>query len=119
MDAARLLPLVVAVPLFGAAVLVAAGRRLPRLASDVLGCAFAAVTAVLTLILAGHSTDRPAEWVGGWRPVDGKGVGIVLVGDPLGTGLAALVSLLVVAVLVYSWRHFGEPPRGHTGSFTR
>ncbi|WP_063728676.1 complex I subunit 5 family protein, partial [Streptomyces sp. RTd22] len=118
MDAARLLPLVVAVPLFGAAVLVAAGRRLPRLASDVLGCTFAAATAVLSLILAGHSTGRPVEWVGGWHPVRGEGVGIVLVGDPLGTGLTALVSLLVVAVLVYSWRYFEEPPRGHTGSFT-
>lgn len=117
MDAARLLPLVVAVPLFGAAVLVAAGRRLPRLASDVLGCAFAATTAATALILAGHSASRPVEWVGGWRPVHGEGVGIVLVGDPLGTGLAALVSLLVVAVLVYSWRYFEEPPRGHAGSF--
>src|SRR4051794_34888313 len=117
MDAARLLPLVVAVPLFGAAVLVAAGRRLPRLASDVLGSAFAATTAVLALILAGHSTGHPVEWVGGWHPVHGEGVGIVLVGDPLGTGLAALVSLLVVAVLVYSWRYFEEPPVRHTGSF--
>lgn len=115
MDSARLLPLVVAVPLLGAAVLVALGRRLPRVASDVLGCAFAAVTAALALTLLGRPGGRgpyPVEWVGGWRPV-----GIVLVGDPLGTGLAALVSLLVVAVLVYSWRYFEEPPRRHPGSF--
>ncbi|QKV91527.1 NADH dehydrogenase [Streptomyces sp. NA02950] len=125
MDTARLLPLVVAVPLFGAAVLVACGRRLPRIASDVLGTAFAAATAALTLVLlagtggsaAGPGRRGPVEWVGGWRPVDGKGVGIVLVGDPLGVGLAALVSLLVVAVLVYSWRYFAEPPRRHAGSF--
>ncbi|MEU4896811.1 complex I subunit 5 family protein [Streptomyces sp. NPDC044780] len=122
MDSARLLPLVVAVPLLGAAVLVAAGRRLPRLVSDLLGCAFAAATAVaalLVLVRAGHAGPGayPVEWVGGWRPVGGSGVGIVLVGDPLGAGLAALVSLLVVAVLIYSWRYFEEPPRRHTGSF--
>ncbi|MGP3938735.1 complex I subunit 5 family protein [Streptomyces sp. 6N106] len=122
MDTARLLPLVVAAPLIGAAVLVATGRRLPRLASDVLGCAFATATAVLALLVlfrAGHLGPEayPVEWVGGWRPVGGRGVGIVLVGDPLGAGLAALASLLVVAVLVYSWRYFEEPPRRHTGSF--
>ncbi len=117
MDTARLLPLVVAVPLLGAAMLVATGRRLPRLVSDIVGCAFAAATAALALLVlfrAGHPGPGtyPVEWVGGWRRV-----GIVLVGDPLGAGLAALVSLLVVAVLVYSWRYFEEPPRRHTGSF--
>ncbi|MFF5586378.1 complex I subunit 5 family protein [Streptomyces hygroscopicus] len=122
MDTARLLPLVVAAPLLGAAVLAATGRWLPRLASDLLGCAFAAATAasaLLVLFRAGHPGPGayPVEWVGGWRPVGGSGVGIVLVGDPLGAGLAALVSLLVVAVLLYSWRYFDEPPRHHTGSF--
>jgi multicomponent Na+:H+ antiporter subunit D len=114
-DSARLLPLVVAVPLLGAAVLVAVGRRLPRVASDVLGCAIAAVTAApaLTLLVrTGGRATYPVEWVGGWQKV-----GIVLVGDPLGTGLSALVSLLVVAVLVYSWRYFEEPPRRRPGSF--
>ncbi|XBQ36416.1 complex I subunit 5 family protein [Streptomyces rapamycinicus] len=117
MDTTRLLPLVVALPLLGAAVLVATGRRLPRLVSDIVGCAFAAATAataLLVLFRAGRPGPGtyPVEWVGGWRRV-----GIVLVGDPLGAGLAALVSLLVVAVLVYSWRYFEEPPRRHTGSF--
>ncbi|WFB06480.1 complex I subunit 5 family protein [Streptomyces sp. LX-29] len=113
MDSTRLLPLVVAVPLLGAAVLVAAGRLLPRTASDAVGCGFAATTAVLTLLAARHPG---AEWLGGWGPGSG-GVGIVLVGDPIGLGLAALVSFLVTAVLVYSWRYFEEPPRGHGGSF--
>ncbi len=57
------------------------------------------------------------EWVGGWRPHDGASVGIVLVGDRVGLGLAALTSLLVVAVLAYSWRYFDEPPHGHAGAF--
>ncbi|MFF3157414.1 complex I subunit 5 family protein [Streptomyces sp. NPDC057910] len=113
----QLLPLVVAVPLLGAAALVAAGRRLPRIVAESVGCAIAAVTAVLTIALLLNSSPDAVEWVGGWHPVGGEGVGIELVGDGPGTGLAALVSVLVVAVLVYSWRYFDEPPRRHAGSF--
>ncbi|MGP3922067.1 complex I subunit 5 family protein [Streptomyces sp. 8N616] len=121
MTAATLLPLTVAVPLLGAAVLVAVGRRLPRIASDAVGCAVAVGTAAVAVTaLAEVAAGDPyaVDWVGGWRPDDGgSGVGIVLVGDPMGLGLAVLISLLVVAVLVYSWRYFDEPPRGHAGSF--
>ncbi|MGQ4378657.1 complex I subunit 5 family protein [Streptomyces sp. SAS_267] len=113
----RLLPLVVALPLLGAAVLVGAGRRLPRVAAESTGCAVAAATAVLSLALLFDSAPDTVEWVGGWHPHGGEGVGIVLVGDAPGTGLAALVSALVVAVLVYSWHYFDEPPRRHAGSF--
>lgn len=120
MSVDRLLPLIVAVPLFGAAVLVGAGRRLPRSAAEVLGCLFAAATAALALAASARtpsSTARPLEWLGGWRPHGGAGVGIVLVGDRIGLGLATLVSLLVVAALAYAWRYFDEPPQRHAGSF--
>ncbi len=120
MTVARLLPLIVATPLFGAAMLVGAGRRLPRYAAESLGCLFAAGTAALALYASAatpSSTARPAEWLGGWRPHGGVGVGIVLVGDRTGLGLATLVSLLVLAALVYAWRYFDEPPHRHTGSF--
>ncbi|MFG3281414.1 complex I subunit 5 family protein [Streptomyces sp. NPDC048111] len=112
-----LLPLVVALPLLGAAALVAAGRWLPRIVAEWVGCAVAAATAALALVLLANSAPDAVTWVGGWRPVGGEGVGIVLVGDGPGTGLAALVSVLVVAVLVYSWHYFDEPPRRHAGSF--
>ncbi|MGW1373585.1 complex I subunit 5 family protein [Streptomyces sp. NPDC002446] len=119
MTVARLLPLIVATPLFGAAVLVGAGRRLPRYAAEGLGCLFAAVTTALALAAAAASaTTGPAvEWLGGWQPHSGVSVGIVLVGDRIGLGLAALVSLLVLAALAYAWRYFDEPPRRHAGSF--
>ncbi|QPP10880.1 NADH dehydrogenase [Streptomyces bathyalis] len=117
----RLLPLVVVVPMLGAAVLAAGGRRLPRIASDSLGVFFAAVSAVLSaVVLAGGTHEGPyvVEWLGGWRPgAGGQGVGIVLAGEPVSLGLTAFTSLLVVAVLVYSWRYFEEPPRRRTGSF--
>jgi multicomponent Na+:H+ antiporter subunit D len=110
---AQLLPLVVAVPLVGAAVLVAAGRRLSRLAADVTGCAFAsggAALALAALVRAGHGWE--VEEAGEWRRA-----GVVLVADRLGLGTAVLVSLLVVAVLAYSWRYFDEPMPRHAGSF--
>ncbi|WP_065966316.1 complex I subunit 5 family protein [Streptomyces sparsogenes] len=123
MDTAGLLPLVIAVPLLGAAVLVAGGRRLPRIVTDALGCAFAAAPAALALLVlarvaGGGAGPYAVEWVGGWHLAGGEGVGIVLVADPLGAGLAALVSVLVVAVLAYSWHYFEEPPRRHGGAFT-
>ncbi|MFE0186798.1 complex I subunit 5 family protein [Streptomyces sp. NPDC058989] len=120
MTVAEVLPLIVATPLFGAAVLVGAGRRLPRYLAEALGCLFAAGTAALALYASAatpSSTARPVEWVGGWRPHGGVSVGIVLVGDRIGLGLATLVSLLVLAALAYAWRYFDEPPRRHAGSF--
>ncbi|WP_030017528.1 complex I subunit 5 family protein [Streptomyces monomycini] len=120
---AATLPLIVATPLLGAAFLVAAGRRMPRRAAETAGTVFAAATAVLALsvLLRGTSGDVPGaravEWLGGRHPHGGAGVGIVLVGDRIGVGLAAVTSLLVVAVLAYSWRYFDEPPHRQAGTF--
>ncbi|WEH32057.1 complex I subunit 5 family protein [Streptomyces sp. AM 4-1-1] len=114
----RLLPLVVAAPLLGAALLVAAGRGLPRPVAEAVGCAVAAATAGLALHLLMASPATDLNWVGGWTPGhDGTSVGIVLAGNPVALGLAALVSLLTVGVLAYSWRYFDEPPSHHSGAF--
>ncbi|MEU6348550.1 complex I subunit 5 family protein [Streptomyces sp. NPDC047072] len=112
-----LLPLLVAVPLLGAALLIAGGRLVPRVVAETVGCAVCAATAALALVLLLHSSPPAVEWVGGWTPVDGESVGIVLVGDGPGLGMAALASLLTLAALAYSWHYFDEPPSGHAGSF--
>ncbi|NSC25010.1 hypothetical protein FM076_29180 [Streptomyces albus subsp. chlorinus] len=119
MTASSVLPVLVAGPLLGAAVLVATGRWLPRHVAEILGTAVAAATAALALTVLAVTAHRPAPvaWVGGWRPEHGAGVGIVLVGDGFGLGLAALVCLLVVCVLVYSWRFFDDPPPRQAGAF--
>ncbi|MFJ4466571.1 complex I subunit 5 family protein [Streptomyces sp. NPDC089424] len=113
----HLLPLLVAVPLLGAGLLVAVGRALPRVAADTVGCAVSAGTAALAVWLLLNCSPPRTEWVGGWTPVDGRGIGVVLVGDGPGLGMAALASLLTLAALAYSWRYFEEPPRRHAGSF--
>ncbi|MFE7271531.1 complex I subunit 5 family protein [Streptomyces sp. NPDC057623] len=112
-----LLPLLVAVPLLGAALLVAGGRRVPRVLAESVGRAVSAGTAGLAIVLSLNSSPPMVEWVGGWTPVDGRSVGIVLVGDAAGLGMAALASLLTLAALAYSWHYFEEPPRRHAGSF--
>ena len=113
----HLLPLLVAVPLLGAGVLTAGGRRLPRAAAETIGCAVSAGTAALTIVLLLNSSPPFVEWVGGWTPENGESVGIVLVGNGPGLGMAALASLLTLAALAYSWHYFDEPPRRHAGSF--
>ncbi|MFF6996773.1 complex I subunit 5 family protein [Streptomyces sp. NPDC008313] len=113
----HLLPLLVAVPLLGAALLVALGRLLPRVLAEALGCAASAATAALAIVLLLDSSPPMVEWAGGWMPVSGESVGIVLVGDGPGLGMAALASLLTLAALAYSWHYFEEPPRGRAGAF--
>ncbi|MFF3392011.1 complex I subunit 5 family protein [Streptomyces sp. NPDC002669] len=113
----RLLPLLVAVPLFGAALLVAAGRRLPRLPAEAFAGVLAGATAALALTMSARPSPVHDEWVGGWDPDRGPAVGIVLVGDGVALGLVALVSLLATAVLIYSWRYFDERTLRHTGAF--
>jgi multicomponent Na+:H+ antiporter subunit D len=112
-----LLPLLVAVPLLGAALLVAGGRFVSRPVAETVGCLVAAGTAALALVLLLDSSPPALEWVGGWTPVNGRSVGIVLTGDGPGLGMAALACLLTLAALAYSWHYFEEPPRGHAGSF--
>ncbi|WP_420310409.1 complex I subunit 5 family protein [Streptomyces sp. YS-B37] len=113
----HLLPVLVTVPLLGATLLVAAGRHLSRAAAETVGCVFAAGTAGLAIVLLLNSSPPLTEWVGGWTPQGGESVGIVLVGDGPGLGMAALASVLTVAALAYSWHYFDEPPRRHAGSF--
>ncbi|WP_316529383.1 complex I subunit 5 family protein [Kitasatospora brasiliensis] len=114
-----LLPLAVAIPLLGAAVTTVAGRWLPRLCLDALATALAATeVGCLALLWARTSPDgRAVSWLGGWTPRGGRSVGIVLVADRLGSGLALLAAVLVLAALCYSWRYFDEPSGERGGLF--
>ncbi|MBO1417121.1 complex I subunit 5 family protein [Streptomyces sp. FH025] len=119
MSTADLLPLAVAIPLLGAAVLAVAGRWLPRPARDALATAWAAadVTCLCLLWIRTSPNGRAVSWLGDWTPTGGHSVGIVLVADRLGIGLALLAAVLVLAVLGYAWRYFDEPSGEHGGIF--
>ena len=45
------------------------------------------------------------SWAGGRQPVNVVGVGIVLVADQVGAGLALLVALLALCAVLYGWRY--------------
>ncbi|MCC9305779.1 NADH-quinone oxidoreductase subunit D [Kitasatospora sp. RB6PN24] len=83
----------------------------------------AAELACLALLWARTDDGRAVSWMGGWGPPGGspahgsQSVGIVLVADRLGIGMALLVTVLTVAVLAYSWRYFDEPVGEHGGVF--
>ncbi|PZG95933.1 NADH-quinone oxidoreductase subunit D [Streptomyces sp. NTH33] len=113
----HLLPLLPAVPLLGAALLVVGGRHVPRLVAEAFGSLVCAATAALAIVLLLNSSPPLVEWVGDWFPRNGRSVGIVVTGDGASLGMAALASLLTLAALAYSWYYFDEPPRGHAGSY--
>ncbi|WP_251096045.1 complex I subunit 5 family protein [Streptomyces sp. Caat 7-52] len=114
----HLIPLLVAVPLLGAALLVATGRVLPRIAAEITGFVVSGGTAALAVVLLLNSEPPMVEWIGGWLPVGGESVGILVVGDGPALGMATAVSLLTLAALAYAWRYFDEPLGGHSGAFT-
>ncbi|MBD0694163.1 complex I subunit 5 family protein [Streptomyces sp. CBMA123] len=113
MTAQDLLPLAIAVPLLGSVLLAVAGRRLPRLSCDILATGIAALEVAVLVVLWTRSGSIATAALGGWP----ARVGIVLAADPLGAGLALLVAVLVLAVIIYSWRYFDEPTGERAGVF--
>jgi len=108
-----LVPLVVALPLLGAAVLGAAGHFLPSRVDDLVAAAIAAAVTVLCVVLIFHSAHGTITyWFGGWHPRNGIAIGISFSVEPLGAGIAALIGALMTAALVQSIDYFEEevPP---------
>jgi len=100
-------PTTVAVPILGAALLLAVGRWLPRWLTDAIPTAVAAGITVLTACLLARTADgHVVTWSGGWRPTHGFSVGIVMVSDPVGAGAALLSAALATLALLYSWKYF-------------
>ena len=107
MPATALTPVIIGLPIGMAAVLAALGARLPRRVLDATATATAAtVTVLAVLLLVATSQGRVVAWAGGWTPHQGVSVGIALVADPFGAGLAVVAAVLSTAVLVFSWRYF-------------
>jgi multicomponent Na+:H+ antiporter subunit D len=108
------IPVSVAVPLAGAALLAGFSRLLPRWARDLIAIAVALATTTLTLILMAASAGHlMIYWFSGWRPSAGMVIGIDYAVGPLGAGMASLAGLLVCAALVYCWRYFDSARGRH------
>ncbi len=102
------MPLTVAVPLLGAAVLAAFCKVLPRAAIDAIGvlCAIAVVT--LCALVTADTGHMIVYWFGGFHPHGSVAVGISFSVDRLGGGMAVLSAVLVTAAMVYSVHYFDE-----------
>jgi multicomponent Na+:H+ antiporter subunit D len=107
--ASQLAPLMIAVPIVAACVLVALGQWLPRRLIDGVATVTAIAVTVLGCVLFAATGDgRVVTWAGGFTPVHGRSVGVALVVDRFGCGLAVLAAVLVSCALVYSWHYFSS-----------
>ena len=108
MSGRDLVPLIVAIPLLGAALIVITSKG-PRRLHDVLATTAAVAVVVLCAIVLADARNGPVvEWLGGWRPHHHVALGVALGADQLGAGMALLVAVLASASLVYSWAYFEE-----------
>ena len=95
----------VAVPLLAAAVVASLRQWLSRAAADAIGILAAAANLVLCCLLFSRSLHGTiVYWMGGWYPRGHLAVGIGLVVDPAGAGIATLASFLMLLALCFSWR---------------
>ena len=103
------LPLPAAVPLFTAALLIAAGSWLPRRVQDATAiAAAAAATGFALVVLAASGRADVLQWFGGWRPRHGVAIGISFAADPMGAAMAALACGIAVLALAYSWTYMSR-----------
>lgn len=102
-------PLPVVIPLIVAAVLAAVGSHLPRRVLDLTSLITSAGVAAICVLLANASIHRViVYWFGNWQPTAHSHfpIGICFMIDPIGAGLAAFTSVLVLAASTFSWSYF-------------
>ncbi len=113
-SASAVIPVSVAVPLAGAALMAGFSRLLPRWVRDLFAIAVALATTTLTVILMAASAGRPMiYWFSGWRPSGGMVVGVDYAVGSLGAGMASLAGVLASTALVYCWRYFDSARGRH------
>lgn len=106
---AAVLPVLVAVPILTACLLLALNGRVSRSAANALVLVISVFcTATAGCVLAAASARTPVAWIGDWRPHSGLAVGIALAADPLSAGLAVLIGSLTVCAALYSRRGLDE-----------
>jgi multicomponent Na+:H+ antiporter subunit D len=105
-----IVPLIIAVPLATAALIVVFGRWLSNELLDLAGAGAALASAVLAGILLSRTAHRTVVyWFGGWRPRTGQfPLGISFTVDRFGAGLALFAFALAASLLVYSWHYLQD-----------
>ncbi|HVY48165.1 MAG TPA: proton-conducting transporter membrane subunit, partial [Minicystis sp.] len=102
-----LAPLTVALPLVAAALLVVAGKRVGRRASDAFAIATCLAVAAMALVLLRASAASPIRHdLGGFAPRGELVLGIALEVEPIGAGLVALGAALAALALLFATKYF-------------
>jgi multicomponent Na+:H+ antiporter subunit D len=101
------LPLAVAVPATAAGIALLL-RRLPALASTALSLVAVSLVVTLnaTVVARASAGDRLFTWVGAWQPRGTFSIGISLVGDQVGAGVALTAAVLTGMALIYTSRYY-------------
>ncbi|MGH9568954.1 MAG: NADH-quinone oxidoreductase subunit E, partial [Candidatus Angelobacter sp.] len=93
----------VAAPLVVSAFLAAVNQHINRRLADVIAIAAAVYCVCVSLVLVVESAHAPiVYWMGGWTPRGSVAIGISFTIDPIGSGLAAFASFLVLIALVFA-----------------
>jgi len=106
-DVTPMAPLPVAIPLITAAILAGLRSVLPRRVSFWIALAAAAATLACCVDLLHASRGGTlVYWFGNWQPRHGVALAISFAVDPIGAGLATLVSLLAITGMIFASRYF-------------
>lgn len=94
--------LVIVVPIVLGALTATLRAVLPPVGAFVLALGGAIWVVVGCALLLGRPTE--VLWLGGWRPAHGIPIGIALIPDPAGVGMALFTAVLVVAAIIAAER---------------
>lgn len=96
-------PLVVAVPLLAAAIVVGGDHVMPSRVQDLVGVlAATSVCGLGVVLMLATESHEVVHWFGGWRPHGGIAIGIDFAADPLGAGMVVLAGAVTALSLVYA-----------------
>jgi multicomponent Na+:H+ antiporter subunit D len=105
-------PLLVAIPLLGAAVVAGLDHITPSPVQDALVVLSSVATTALAFVLLWHAESHEiVHWFGGWKTHGGVALGIDFAVGPLAAGMCAVIGLVVTLALLYSLTFLREAVR--------
>jgi multicomponent Na+:H+ antiporter subunit D len=115
---ASALPLAVVIPLGGAVLAPLAGRISGRIAFATAVAALAGSTAVLAWVAPTVFGGRIlSHYLGGWRPTEGRALGIAFAGDPWGMVFALAASGVGLLLVLYALAELSDLGGHELGNF--
>jgi multicomponent Na+:H+ antiporter subunit D len=105
-------PLLVAIPLLGAAVTAGLDHITPEPLQDALVVLASVATTGLAFVLLWHTEGHEVvHWFGGWEPKHGVALGIDFAVGPLAAGMCCVIGIVVTLALLYSLTFLREAAR--------